>query len=83
MRSPRSQTLNLNAPHPAQDTQVSGYDKVIGTHKIGMPGRQRPGRSLPVHAQPDGDPADRVGFQRGEIVGHVIDQVQRRPGCLG
>jgi len=48
-----------------------------------MAGRQRPARSFPVDAQPDRRLADLMGFQRGQVVGYVIDQKQRRPCRLG
>lgn len=75
-RAHSGQDVRQGAHRAWDENRLPGVAQAGG--QIRMAGRQCPGRSLPVHAQPGRNAADLMGFQRGQIVGHVIDQVQRR-----
>jgi hypothetical protein len=64
-------------PSSRDRDRLPGAAQVL--RQIGMAGWQCPRRVLAVDAQlPSG-----VGFDRGEVMRHVIDQAQRRAGHAG
>jgi hypothetical protein len=62
-------------PHRAGDENGLAHGTQV-LREVQMPGRQRECGPFAVDAQLAGSPCDDVLFELGEVVGHVVDQVE-------